>query len=244
MSMFESQAISIMQGDSLAYMSTLSERITYILKERRLSQTELANRIGIKQPSVNAWVSGKTKNIEGDNLLRASAALNVNPKWLATGEGPMHSDAATSEPVYPRTPSEEEYALIPQYSARAACGNGYLNDHVEVTGGLAFKREWLKKFGLNEQNACVIYAHGESMSPKIEDGDVVLLDTSPAQPRMGEIYAVMMDDELIIKRYAKEFGVVMLRGDNPNKAAYPDISVPPGHDLQIVGRVVWRGGGM
>ncbi|WP_273430609.1 XRE family transcriptional regulator [Chitinibacter tainanensis] len=227
-------------------MSLLSDRIKLALANKQMSQSALARAAGVSTVAVNGWCTGASKSINGKYLMAASTALGVNPEWLATGKGPMtfSGEESKSEMTYPRTPSEDEYALIPQYSARAACGNGYLNDHVEVTGGLAFKREWLKKFGLNEQNACVIYAHGESMSPKIEDGDVVLLDTSPAQPRMGEIYAVMMDDELIIKRYAKEFGVVMLRGDNPNKAAYPDISVPPGHDLQIVGRVVWRGGGM
>lgn len=150
--------------------------------------------------------------------------------------------APTEEAEFPRTPSEEEYALIPQYSTKACCGNGYMNEHVEVKGGLAFKRDWLNRMGLNEKNACVITACGDSMSPTIQDGDVLLLDESVKPLRTGEMYAVMMDDEVIVKRLAKEFGITLLRSDNANKSTYPDISVPPGLELQIIGRVAWRGG--
>ncbi|WP_232522540.1 S24 family peptidase [Chitinibacter sp. GC72] len=149
-----------------------------------------------------------------------------------------------SEGMYPRAPSKEDYALIPQYSTKGACGNGHYNDHVEVVGGLTFKRSWLDRLGINEHQACVIYATGDSMSPTIHDGDVVLIDQAPHPARTGEVYAIMMDDEVIIKRLSKEFGLLLLRSDNANKAAYPDITVPPQHELQIIGRVVWRGGGL
>jgi phage repressor protein C with HTH and peptisase S24 domain len=224
-------------------MNTLSERIAYILEQRGISQSALAVRVGIKQPSVAAWLSGKTKKIEGENLLNTAAALGVHPEWLATGSGPIYKDGQ-EEGTFPRTPSEADYALIPHYSTKGACGNGFMNEHVELKGGLAFRRDWLNRFGLDEKTACVISASGDSMFPSINDGDTILIDQRIAPVRSGEVYAVVIDEEVYIKRLAKEFGITVLRSDNPSKATYPDISVPPGHDLTVIGRVVWRGGGM
>ncbi len=49
----------------------------------------LARACGIKQPSVSDWLSGRTKHLEGANLLSAAAYLNVTPEWLSSGRGPM-----------------------------------------------------------------------------------------------------------------------------------------------------------
>lgn len=75
-------------------MSTLQERIKKLLAgPPKISQAALARACGIKPPSVNDWVSGKTKSIEGENLLRAAAFLKVSPLWLATGRGAMKASA-------------------------------------------------------------------------------------------------------------------------------------------------------
>lgn len=54
-----------------------------------MSQAQLARACGVKQPSVHGWLSGKSKFLRGENLLRAAEALDVNDQWLATGDGPM-----------------------------------------------------------------------------------------------------------------------------------------------------------
>lgn len=53
---------------------------------------DLADACGIKPPSVSDWLSGKTKSMDGHNLLAASEFLRVRPKWLAEGVGPMRID--------------------------------------------------------------------------------------------------------------------------------------------------------
>jgi transcriptional regulator with XRE-family HTH domain len=79
--------------------STLSERVKLALAgPPKRSQVDLARACGIKPPSVNDWVTGKTKTIEGSNLLNAAAFLQVNPKWLAEGIGPMRPSQITELP--------------------------------------------------------------------------------------------------------------------------------------------------
>lgn len=82
-------------------MRTLQERLKFAMAgPPKVSQAALARACGISAPSVNDWLSGKTKSIEGRNLLLAADFLRVLPKWLATGKGPMR-EAGEGEPSTP-----------------------------------------------------------------------------------------------------------------------------------------------
>ena len=74
-------------GVRLAYMSEWGKRIALRMKEVGVNQTELAAACGIKPPSVNGWISGETKMIDGQNLVLAARKLNTSPEWLMTGRG-------------------------------------------------------------------------------------------------------------------------------------------------------------
>lgn len=80
--------------------TTLSQRIqTALSGPPKKTQAALARACGISPPSVNAWVKGETKTIEGQNLLNASKFLGVNPRWLATGEGQMLPSGKAEAPT-------------------------------------------------------------------------------------------------------------------------------------------------
>ena len=69
---------------------TLSERLRYameILPPKKIKGVDLARAVGVKPPSVSDWLSGKSRTMEGENLLKASNFLKVNPVWLASGTG-------------------------------------------------------------------------------------------------------------------------------------------------------------
>ncbi|MDA0624923.1 helix-turn-helix transcriptional regulator, partial [Acinetobacter baumannii] len=71
-------------------MNTLAERLRYameVLPPKKIKGVDLARAVGVKPPSVSDWLSGKSKTMEGENLLKASKFLGVNPNWLATGNG-------------------------------------------------------------------------------------------------------------------------------------------------------------
>ena len=73
-------------------MSALQDRLKIAMSgPPKVSQVALARACGIRAPSVNDWLSGKTKTIEGRNLLLAANFLKVLPMWLATGQGPMRA---------------------------------------------------------------------------------------------------------------------------------------------------------
>lgn len=143
-------------------------------------------------------------------------------------------------------PTEEEFAFVPQLDIAAACGNGRFEDHVVVKGGLAFKKSFLREQGVPEHAARIIYAEGGSMSPKIQDGRVVLINTAETSPVDNKIYAVCLPDGgLVLKRLVRDYlptagtTVWILRSDNSDKTAFPDKILPPDDRTMIVGRAVW-----
>ena len=73
-------------------MKLLKDRLQYALELRKGSQADLARACHVKAPSVAEWISGKTKTLKSDSLLRASAFLGVNALWLHTGELPIRGE--------------------------------------------------------------------------------------------------------------------------------------------------------
>ena len=74
---------------------TLKDRLAEAMAgPPKLTQAALARAVGVKQPTVNDWLSGKSKTIRGPILVRVAAHLGVNADWLATGRGPRvhHAD--------------------------------------------------------------------------------------------------------------------------------------------------------
>jgi transcriptional regulator with XRE-family HTH domain len=80
-------------------MSALADRLREAMALASVSQADLARACGVKAPSVNGWLSGKSKFLRGENLLKAASRLGVSPKWLAEGRGPMRLAAGEQPPA-------------------------------------------------------------------------------------------------------------------------------------------------
>lgn len=229
----------------------ITDRMAALLSARgvkpRSIKPTLAKSCGISYEAVRQWFAGETSSIKNEHLVVIAKTYKTTVDWLLTGTGDMDSAPAGQEDPAPGSPSEKDYALIPQYTAKGSAGNGHLNEHVEIKGGLAFKRDWLSRLGVKEHRCSVIYAHGSSMEPSIFDGEVVLIDHDDTEPRDAKVYVLQRPDgEIIIKRLIKQMAGWVIRSDNEDKRRYPDepISADSLQQIEVVGRVVWRGGGM
>lgn len=221
----------------------------------------LAKLAGVTPKASSKWLNGESMP-GGAKMLALATALNVRVEWLEYGRGAMREDTYESTsalqprqlvgeaaPV-PALPSAEDdeaaYVHIRQYSAKLSAGNGHENDHVEVRGSLAFKREWIRYMGLNPKNLKVIYAQGSSMEPTINDHDVLLIDESRVDPVDGQVFALFSENKgAVVKRLIfSDLDGWIIRSDNPDKARYADLVIPDGeiHEHRILGRVIWRGG--
>lgn len=131
-----------------------------------------------------------------------------------------------------------EWADIPRLPLGASAGPGALPPEEIPSGRLRFSHRWLKGQGLEPAMLSVIEVEGDSMEPTLRDGDEILVDRT-ARPMRAGIHVIRLDDMLLVKRLEPgPGGILRVISDN---GAYPRIE-RPAHDVEIVGRVVWKGG--
>jgi len=89
---------------TLVDMNTLGQRIQKALDDltestgKRHTPNWLAVQIKLSRTAVYKWMNNPTAGIDGDNLVRASAALKVRSDWLALNKGPMREDKSDTFP--------------------------------------------------------------------------------------------------------------------------------------------------
>ena len=64
----------------------ISERIFKILKEKKMTQKEFAEKVGIGNSTVSEWKKKKT-NPSADKIMDICMTLDVTPEQLLTGKG-------------------------------------------------------------------------------------------------------------------------------------------------------------
>lgn len=131
-----------------------------------------------------------------------------------------------------------EWADVPRLPLGASAGPGALPAEEIPSGRLRFSNRWLKGQGLEPAMLSVIEVEGDSMEPTLRDGDEILVDRTPRPLRAG-IHVIRLDDVLLVKRLESgPGGMVRVISDN---VAYPRLERPV-QDVELVGRVVWKGG--
>jgi phage repressor protein C with HTH and peptisase S24 domain len=122
---------------------------------------------------------------------------------------------------------------------RSSVGRGAVQSR-QIVDYLAFKTEWLRRrFGLDPKNLMLVEAVSDSMSPTIDEGDLVLADLRDPRFRHDGIYVLRASGELSIKRIQRRpDGKLIIRNDN---AAY-EPAVVASENASIVGHVIWIAG--
>lgn len=234
-------------------MTTLADRFEMVRRHfGGLSQREMAERLGI---SKNTWQRYENGDSPNASVLSSLADLGIDVSWLLTGNGSMvRSESGTNQihsgfgELKPGNISLDEsdaegFVLIPRYDVRAAAGGGSYVQEETLSGSLAFRREFLHQtLHANPSDLIVIEAKGDSMSGEIEDGDILLLDTSEPKLRGNGIYVFLVDGLLLVKNLRVRLdSAIEVYGANTE--TMPPTETILRKDLglvRIVGRVIWR----
>ena len=101
-----------------------------------------------------------------------------------------------------------------------------------------FSRRWMVEQGLDGAELAAFAVQGDAMEPLLNDGDEVLIDCRELPLRDG-IYIVQLSDTLLVRRVARSAaGRYTLLSQN---LSYPPVDVAE-NEVEIIGRVVWKGG--
>ena len=71
-----------MSNESVFLPAAVRDRIWDLLEERKVTQAELAARIGCSESSLSRFISGKTDKLGDENIIRIAKAFNVSTDFL------------------------------------------------------------------------------------------------------------------------------------------------------------------
>ncbi|MBV1687997.1 transcriptional regulator [Novosphingobium sp. G106] len=200
------------------------ERLLELSAERGVSLAQLSALIGRNSAYLQQFVrKGSPRKLEeGD---RATLA-----RFFGVSEGELGASEEKS--------SNMDWIDVPRLALGASAGPGALAQDEQPIGAFRFGRAWLRRQGLDPRGLSAISVDGDSMEPVLRDGDEILVDSAPRPLRDG-IHVVRVDGALLVKRLETgRPGLIVLKSDNP---AYDPIELTP-RDVDVVGRVVWKGG--
>lgn len=234
-------------------MTTYQHRLAQAMREAGKSARDLAQALGISPQAVHRVIKGNSKFFNAENNERAAATLGVSAFWLATGrkEQGAHDENAGTNPHSPaETPlfvdSDSVLIHIPLLENAASMGEGEDALSVDVVAGhFPLSPAWVQQCIPNTATRALRFIHGrgDSMTPTIADGDIVLVDTTQRDPAaMDGVYVLRAADALYIKRVYKNLrGKLEVSSDNP---AIKTVDVLDGtHEVDVLGRVIWVWGG-
>lgn len=184
---------------------------------------------GIGSVTFYNYLKGRLPSAELLTNICESYKVNVN--WLLTGKGRKYISDLPGEFA------KESFSYLPLVETQLSAGNGSFVVSEEVKEYCAFRTEWLFNSLGSPKGKYLLSVAGDSMFPTIQNGDTVMLDTTATHIFDGNIYALRLDDTIMIKRMALRPGEkVLVISDNreeyePYEAARKDI--------HVLGRIVW-----
>ena len=242
---------------------SIGSRIKEARRAKKLTQKELAAKVGMAQASLSELETGES---QGTTMIASfAAALGVNALWLETGKGAMHGEAGSTAAPASSAPLvvQEDDGFITGYQPGVIGGLGVrvgdgpatipiravkLRLQAGVSGFVAepdmeidhgyfqVPKEVIDQLRLNPEDLIVTTIRGRSMEPMMFEDDKVLVDTSKTRPKNNECFAVNWNGEAIVKCLIKKSEGWHLYSFNRD---FPTIDVRSGQ-CSIIGMVVWQ----
>ncbi|RLL28850.1 helix-turn-helix transcriptional regulator [Acinetobacter cumulans] len=222
----------------------LKDRLKVARKNAYKSQLEVAEAIGVTQ---SAYSQLETGRVDSTSHLPAIAKfLGVDSYWLQTGEGT--ADALNSlemiDPVITTDDLKNQFIWIDVVEANFSCGTGEsIEFHFDaINGKIPFPPSFMKERNVTEQTMKIIKAKGDSMADFIKDGDMVGINLAQTDVIDGEIYAVYLAGEGMIKQIFKEADGSLILHSLNEKYRDKIVSEENGKNFKVIGRQIWRAG--
>ena len=226
---------------------SFSARLKEVLKEKGMTQTELAKVTNLSKSAISEWLSGKYEPKQ-DKIYLIAEKLSVSPSWLF-GVSDIKEIKPTILEVYNQLEEPRQkyvYDVAEQQleeqnnvlkfpdskkiirGRQTAAGSALYSDddeaHMEVLSASMVPR------GADE----LVEVVGKSMEPLIKDGEDVYIRHQP-HVENGEIAIVRIEgDGVTCKRFYVDGDTVTLKSENPE---YEDMHFVPSQ-VTVLGKVL------
>lgn len=179
-----------------------AKRLTLALSNLNMKPQELADKSGVSKASISQYVNGShaPSNISSGKM---ASILKVNPLWL------MGFDVSMSEDDVNESKSLSHTGAVIPVLGRVAAGipitaAEYVIDTEEISQAMAADGEY---FGLQIK--------GDSMEPKISNGDVVIVRKQSDADDGDLVIALVNGNDAVCKRLKKYAEGIALLSTNP-----------------------------
>ncbi|MBE6894910.1 MAG: helix-turn-helix domain-containing protein [Ruminococcaceae bacterium] len=199
------------------------QQIKSLRKENKMSQAELAKQLKVTQQAIGKWETGKSTP-DTDTLKRLAEIFKTSVDFLLGVESaPAISNSFPFEVEY----EDEGYGIPVIGTVRA----GY--------NALAYNDDYGYEYAnvRNPEDYFYLIVKGDSMEPRIKDGDLALVHKQPTL-NDGDLGVIVYgDNEGTLKKFSRRGNTIILSPFNPDY----EPKIISGEDLNnvyIAGKVV------
>lgn len=206
-------------------MPNTGDLIKKLRTDNGMTLEELGDKVGVGKSTVRKWENGMIANMKRDKIAKIAKVFGVSPSYLLGWDNnvaPITNGTKQKRPGISINVLGRVAAGVPIEAIEDVIDTEEISD--EMASGGYF-------FGLQ--------IHGDSMEPKMSEGDVVIV-RQQNDAESGEIVIAMVNgDEATCKRLRKYDGGIMLLSNNPKYEPMiftsEDIVNKP---VRIIGKVV------
>lgn len=179
------------------------DRLREAIKKAGIKQKALSNKMEVSTTTIQHWLIGRNKPSR-DKIKKLAGELKVTPEWLEFGSpvessGPSPKDSPITSTV---VHDKSSLKTIPVVGTTQGGPDRHWED-------LGFPPGWGTEYAViecDDPHAYILRVEGDSMSPRINEGDYVLVEPSTlAQP--GDIIVTRLQSgEVMLKYFRADYG--------------------------------------
>lgn len=219
------------------------------MKERKITQENLAEHLSVTQGAVAHWMSGR-REPSLEVIASVLKFLGLPPMTINPAPAPVQAARIEANAEYlgemvawdEGDPLDEDDCEVPYYAEVEFAGGDGMTEVVEVADRtLRFSNATLRAAGVDCASAAVARIRGTSMEKLILNGAAIGFDLSDTIIIDGEIYAFNHGGMLRVKYlYRLPGGAVRVRSENTDE--FPDEIMTAEQyrdEVKMLGRVFW-----
>ena len=174
--------------------SNVGQRIFEARKRRKITRKEIADFLQVHETTIKRYEDGNTKKLPTDRLEKIAKYLNTSIEYLMGWEYEPQTSQGLKIPVLGTVAAGIPISAVED-----------ILDYEEVPQSWENQGEF---FGLRIK--------GDSMQPKMDDGDVVIVRQQSDANSGDTVIALVNGDDATCKKLQKTENGIMLVSTNPN----------------------------